>query len=264
MRCSTNRTTPKKDSPWRNESTVVPNLCGTARELSSAGWAEVATARCDEACVGLLHRRSAEALELAILKAAQQLDLNSQGKVTVLVEKEGAFARKLHAVGFALRRPREGFSLVAEKLSSLSRKALFRARRLSGERAAMYRDERPPATGRTSMDFAHRDLVAGAALAVEQRRRHRRSRFFETSHDLSHGRGSTKDGSIFGQSRFGRTRRDRRDEAPTVPVTAGRCAPVAGFDACSVGTARSALRAALLPCTRPEASRRRAGLRPQR
>src|SRR5205085_2278414 len=74
---------------------------------------EIAVGRRDEAHIHLDRLRAADALELTLLKDAEELHLDGWRDVSDLVEKERPFVRELDAPGLARRRPGERAFFVA-------------------------------------------------------------------------------------------------------------------------------------------------------
>src|SRR5262249_45825377 len=77
---------------------------------------EVAVGRRDEANVDFDRLEAADALELALLDRAQQLDLHFDGDLADLVEEQSSVIGELEAAGLARRRAGERALLVAEQL----------------------------------------------------------------------------------------------------------------------------------------------------
>ena len=117
---------------------------------------EVAVGRGDDAHVDLDRLLAADALELALLEHAQDLDLHVLVDLADLVEEEGALVGELEAAALAGLGPGEGALLVAEEL------ALEEA---LGEGGAVDLDEGPVAPGREVVDRVGDELLADARLA---------------------------------------------------------------------------------------------------
>src|SRR5256886_13194337 len=108
-----------------------------------------------------LFRSAAEALELALLEHAQDLGLGHGREAGDLVEEERAPVGQLEAALLPPRRAGERALLVAEQL---------RLEQRLGERGAVDRDERAAAPRRARVDGAGDELLAGAALALDEHR----------------------------------------------------------------------------------------------
>ena len=145
---------------------------------------EVAVRRRHEANVDLHGLVAADALELALLQRAEQLDLHLHREVADLVEEQRAAVGELEAAAAALHRAREAALLVAEQLG------LEDAGR---ERRAVDAHERLLLARRVDVDRVRDELLAGAGLAAqEHRRRHRRDLADLVEH-LAQGRRVTDD-----------------------------------------------------------------------
>src|SRR5256885_6101028 len=123
---------------------------------------ETLVGRRDDADVHPKRLRAAEALELALLEHAQDLGLGHRREVGALVEEERAPAGQLEAALLPPRRAGERALLVAEQL---------RLEQRLGQRGAVDRDERAAAPRRARVDRAGDELLAGAALALDEHRR---------------------------------------------------------------------------------------------
>src|SRR5262249_61286444 len=105
---------------------------------------------------------AADALEPLLLERAEDLRLEGKRQVADLVEKQRAAMRQLELAGLPVLRAREGALLVAEQ---------FRLEQGFGYRRAVDGDERPIGARAQRMQCASEQLLAGAALALEQHRR---------------------------------------------------------------------------------------------
>src|SRR4029078_3005184 len=94
----------------------------------------------DQADVDLDGLEAADALELALLDRAQELDLHLDRDLADLVEEQRAAVGELEPAGLARRRAGERALLVAEQLGLHQR---------LGDRRAVHLDERPGAEGPT-------------------------------------------------------------------------------------------------------------------
>ena len=110
--------------------------------------------------------RAADARDLPLLEHAQQLHLRRQRHVADLVEEQRARVRELEAPDATLGRAGERALLVAEQLALEQRLR---------QRPAVHGDERLVAPRTEPMDRARDELLARAALALDEHRaRHRR------------------------------------------------------------------------------------------
>ena len=78
---------------------------------------QIAIGRGDDAHVALDRGVSADALELALLKHAQKLDLHFGRDLTDFVEEDRAAVRQLESSDASRDRPAEGAALMAEQLA---------------------------------------------------------------------------------------------------------------------------------------------------
>ena len=107
----------------------------------------------------------ADALELALLQDAQELDLHVHRDVAALVEEERAAVGELEAPGPPRHRAGEGALLVPEQL---------RLEHAGRQRGAVHAHERLLLARRVDVDGVGDQLLAGAGLAAQQHRRVRR------------------------------------------------------------------------------------------
>ena len=103
--------------------------------------------------------RAADAVERPLLQDAQELALRRRRELADLVEEDRAAVGQLELAQPARGRAREGAPLVAEELALEQR---------LGNRGAVDRDEGAVAPGRERVDRAREELLARAALALEQ------------------------------------------------------------------------------------------------
>ncbi|MCY1233227.1 hypothetical protein D9M72_457600 [compost metagenome] len=103
----------------------------------------------------------AHALDLVRFQHAQQLDLPGQRQLADLVEEDGAGMRALELAAPVVAGAGEGALLVAEQ---------FGLEQAVGNRAAVDRDERLVGARAVGVDHLGHQLLAGAALAVDQHR----------------------------------------------------------------------------------------------
>ena len=141
----------------------------------------------------------ADALELALLNDAEDLDLGRQRQLADLVEKDRAAGRALEPAGLLAVGAGEGAALVAEEL------ALDEP---LGECPAVDPDERAGRAIRVAMKRGRDQLLAGAALAQDQDRRVGRGGQTDRLEDLAH-RGALADQLGLGRRRRRRTSRRR-------------------------------------------------------
>src|SRR4029079_6889642 len=128
----------------------------------------------------------AEALDLALLEDAQELDLHVARQVTDLVEEQGAAVGGLEAALAARGGSGEGPLLVAEQLR------LEDALRDGG---AVDRHERPAGARAVLVDAAGQELLVAAALAEEQRGRLAGRRLQRGVHGAAPGERGADDGA---------------------------------------------------------------------
>ena len=120
---------------------------------------EVAVGGGDDADVGLLSARAAEALELPLLEHAQELRLHRRLISPTSSRKSTPPAACSIRPGLAAAAPVKAPLLVAEQLG---------LQELLGQRGAVQRHERPLGARRGAMDEAGHDLLAGAGLAGQE------------------------------------------------------------------------------------------------
>jgi len=99
----------------RNHVQAVEQIC--AERAVRDQLLQVAIGGRDEANVDVDRLDSADALELALLKGAEELHLHLDRDLADLVEEQRAAVRELETAGFARDRARERAALVAEKLA---------------------------------------------------------------------------------------------------------------------------------------------------
>src|SRR5258706_13027408 len=104
-----------------------------AKAAVGRGALELAVGRGDDSHVDFARAHRADALELAVLKHAQQLGLHLRRELTDLVEKERSAIRELEAPGLRRRRAGERALLVPEQLALDERR---------GKRGAVHLDHR--------------------------------------------------------------------------------------------------------------------------
>ena len=121
----------------------------------------------------------ADRLHLARLEGAQELYLKGQGQIADLVEEERAALRRSQGADRALHGAGEGPALVAEQL---------RLGHLGGDRAAVDGHEGAGGSRRQLVDGARGDLLAGAALTVDEHGKARGRRPLEEIERSAQGR----------------------------------------------------------------------------
>ncbi len=126
---------------------------------------EVAVGRRQHAHVELLLGDAADALDLALLQDAQELDLHRRAELADLVEEQRAAVGGGEQPGAIAHRAGERAAHVAEQLALEQR---------VGDRADVDADERPLVARRQVVQRARHHLLAGARLAGDQHRRLRR------------------------------------------------------------------------------------------
>src|SRR6185503_4618136 len=102
---------------------------------------------------------AADTPDLTLLQRPKQLRLNRCDDFTNLVEKQRAPRGHLEETGRVTHRTGKGAPNMAKEL---------RLEQGFGQRRAIDRDERPRGTLALLVDHAHDELLAGAALAVDQ------------------------------------------------------------------------------------------------
>ncbi len=158
----------------------------------------------DEAHVDLDRARAAHALELALLDHPQQLRLQRRQQVLDLVEVERARGRHLDLAGLRLARVGESTLLVPEQL---------RLEQLPGDRGAVHPDERPLAPRAAVVQPVRHQVLAGAALALEQHGAPRVGEAQHERHELPH------------RGRLGHHPREHRRGRGAHPPTSSRSEP---------------------------------------
>src|SRR6185436_17184045 len=126
------------------------------------GGLQVPVRRRHHAHVDVQRRRAADALERLLLERAQDLRLQRQRQIADFIEEQRAAVRELELPRLALRRAGEGALLVAEELG---------LEQVLGNRRAVDRDKRPVVARAERVEGAREQLLAGAALALEEHRR---------------------------------------------------------------------------------------------
>src|SRR5690606_33661324 len=119
------------------------------------GW--IAVGRGDDAHVDLHLLAAADPLNDAALERAQEHDLDLERHLGEPIEEEGAAVGAFEGAALRAHGAGEGAALVAEELA---------LGELSGDGAAVDRDERAAAAARDLVDRARDELLAGAALAA--------------------------------------------------------------------------------------------------
>ncbi len=147
---------------------------------------EVAVGRGHDANVDLDRLAAADALELALLQHAQQLDLHVGGQIAHLVEEQGAAVGHLEAPQPPRHRTREGSLLVTEQLG-------FEDARC--QRGAVDAHERARFARAVDVDRARDHLLAGAGLAAQQDRRRRLRDLLDAREHLAQRRRFADDGA---------------------------------------------------------------------
>ena len=132
--------------------------------------------RGDDAHVDGNALRAAHTRDLALLQHTQQLDLRRDRHVADLVEKQRPRVRELEASDAPLGRAGEGALFVAEQLTL--EKGL-------GQRADVHGDERLVAPRTQPMDRPRDELLAGAALALDEHRARHRGDLLDLHEDLT-------------------------------------------------------------------------------
>ena len=134
--------------------------------------------RRDDAHVDLDRLRAADAHELALLEHAQQLHLRRRRNLADLVEKERPRVGQLEAPEPPLGRAGERALLVAEQLALEQRLR---------QRADVHGDERlVRARTRAACMRARDELLARAALALDEHRARHRRHLLDLHHHLAH------------------------------------------------------------------------------
>ena len=133
-----------------------------------------------EADVHLEGARAPEALELLLLHHPQELRLEGEAQVFDLVEEERSPRRQLDLARLGLARVREGAALVAEQL---------RLEQVLGDRRAVHLDERAVPARPLVVQPVREQVLAGAALALEEDRALGLGQPGRDLQQLPHGRG---------------------------------------------------------------------------
>ena len=137
---------------------------------------EIPVRRRDHAHVDLDRLGAADALELALLQHAQQLDLHVGRQVADLVEEQRAAVGQLEAAEPPRDRAGERALLVAEQL---------RLEHAGRERGAVHAHERPRLARAVDVDRARDHLLAGPGLAAQEHRRRRLRHLLDARQDLA-------------------------------------------------------------------------------
>jgi hypothetical protein len=133
-----------------------------AELLAGHGFGQIPVRRRDHADVRLHGARAAKAHELAFLEHAQELRLRGSCHLGDFVEKEHPTGRQLDLSRLRLLRAGEGAALEPEQ---------FGLEQVFWQRRAVDRDERAAPSWRALVDEPRDDLLAGAGLALQARRR---------------------------------------------------------------------------------------------
>ena len=120
---------------------------------------EVLVGRGDDAHVDADRLDAADPLDLALLERAQDLHLHAERHVADLVEEERAFLGELETSGTRPDGAGEGAALVAEQLGF---------EQTFGDRGGVDGDQRAILARAQPVDGARQDLLARAALALDQ------------------------------------------------------------------------------------------------
>ena len=139
---------------------------------------QVDVRRRDEAHVDLERARAAETLEAPLVDDAQQLRLQRRREVQDLVEVERAPGGHLDLADLGRARVREGATLVPEQL---------RLEQLRRDRRAVDLQERPFAADAAVVQPVRDEVLARAALALEQHGAARVGEAQHERHELPHG-----------------------------------------------------------------------------
>ena len=195
--------------------------------------------RRDDPHVDLDRLGAADRRERALLQHAQQLDLQRGGHVADLVEEERAAVGDLEQPRLILHRAGERAAHVAEQ------RAL---EQVVVERRAVLDDERLLRARPVIVDRARDQLLAGAALAVDEHGRLALDDLVEQLDDVAH-RGRVADN--LGERMRERRRRDRRRAARARPRRRPRATRSRTRARSRVGRARARARRARPPRAAP-------------
>ena len=146
--------------------------------------AELDVGRGDDADVDLDGLDAAEPHELALLDDAQQLGLGLERNVADLVEEDRPLVGELEEPLLRVDRAGEGALHVAEEV---------RLEEVRRQVAGVDGDERLVGSRRVLMERPRHELLAGAALAVDQNRGAARRRLHDQVEDLLHPRAAADD-----------------------------------------------------------------------
>ena len=172
--------------------------------------AQIDVGRGDDADVDLDRLDAAEAHELALLDDAQQLGLGLERDVADLVEEDRALVGQLEQPLLRVDRAGERALHVAEEV---------RLEQVRRQVAGVDGDERLVGARRVLVQRPRHQLLAGAALAVDQDRRPAWRRLDDQVEDLAHARAAADDlaeaiGIAPGDSGAARGSRRRAAAAP--------------------------------------------------
>ena len=146
--------------------------------------AQVDVGRRDDADVHLDRFDAAEPHELPLLDHAQELGLRLERDVADLVEEDRALVGQLEEPLFRVDRPGERPFHVAEEV---------RLEEVGRQVARVHRDERPIGPRGILVERPRDELLAGAALAVDQNRRPAGRRLDDQVEHLAHARAAADD-----------------------------------------------------------------------
>ena len=162
-----------------NRADVEPEVEIVAERSRGHHLGEVAVGGGDDADVDARRLGRPDAPDLVLLEDAEQLDLGGQRQVADLVEEDRAAVGRLEEPLVVAIGAGEGTADVAEELG------LDQRRR---ERGAVADDERTAAARRQPVDGARDELLAGAALAGDERGRGVGRQAADEAEELEHDR----------------------------------------------------------------------------
>ena len=156
---------------------VQPVIEVLAKPTVGEHLSEVAIRGADHPDIDTQRPAAAEWPELPLLQHTQQFRLHREGKVPDLIEEQAPAVGQLEQALAIAVGTREGAADVPEKLALQQR---------LGDRRAVLGDERPRTPGSIEMERSGHELLAGAALSLDQDREARLGGPFQQLEDLLH------------------------------------------------------------------------------
>src|SRR5262249_5561119 len=161
----------------RNDREAVVQILAEASALDEVAQPPIRGR--DDAHVDGHRHAAADTVDLVLLQHAQELRLESELHVADLVEQDRAAVRELELAGLADERAGERTALVSEELA---------LEQLARQRCAVDGDERSAPPRPVLVEIAGEELLAGAALALDENGRAARRDARRDLQDAEHRR----------------------------------------------------------------------------